>query len=517
MQWNPPLDNRQTHTPRATRPEQHAELYSLDTNSGSLSDAMPHIQGQYSFGADPQGSSQPTPQFRNSMGAMDVTTMSAFDNTQLPWPMSGSGSWPIPGRAQFPQGDFPNHAPQELASSDRRGDHPTDPSWANASTQSSLQSSFESVPTGLTGNTSFDQTRDGPFSVPPSPVNFRGSWAAGPMSSDSSTTSPLHPHPRAFLSHSKSMQLGVAGVDSVDGDDLASIPESVDRRGSAVSLSDQYIATDEQRAQDILKVLRSRAPDSKEGVAACDYCRKRRIKCDREKPTCGRCAIAGRLCTTSDTLRKRGPPSKKEREYLAAQGIQFVPSRVRRRSAAMDKAEQQTLLALAGSSFAGLSSNQMTHPGYEGSRAGSSSGPTSVLTSPNLSPSRDTSAGPQRSHMRRHRSDTLSALATTPYTRNTSEEGTLSSANPSPVTSRDLSVSGAEDINAFAQLVLDKQAYPAQGDQVDFSGGGPHGKQPERSDSNTNMTESSLAQAQAWQTEPQHLHHPQVSWQGDSP
>ncbi|PWN20734.1 hypothetical protein BCV69DRAFT_277411 [Microstroma glucosiphilum] len=103
--------------------------------------------------------------------------------------------------------------------------------------------------------------------------------------------------------------------------------------GSSTSLSAGKVdVKDQKRAEEVLKRIRTRAPDSKEGVAACDYCRKRKIKCDREKPSCSRCAAAGRVCLTTDTLRKRGPPSKKERELLAAEGIHFVPSRHRRKS-----------------------------------------------------------------------------------------------------------------------------------------------------------------------------------------
>lgn len=101
---------------------------------------------------------------------------------------------------------------------------------------------------------------------------------------------------------------------------------------SASSLTDRVDVKDQKRAEEILKRIRTRGADSKEGVAACDYCRKRKIKCDREKPSCSRCASAGRVCLTTDTLRKRGPPSKKERELLAAEGIHFVPSRHRKKS-----------------------------------------------------------------------------------------------------------------------------------------------------------------------------------------
>ncbi|WFD44510.1 hypothetical protein MPSI1_003178 [Malassezia psittaci] len=76
-------------------------------------------------------------------------------------------------------------------------------------------------------------------------------------------------------------------------------------------------------AHEFLKAFRARMPDSAEGQAACDYCRKRKIKCDRKKPTCGHCAQSGRVCTSDDVLRKRGPPSKRERAMMDNAGIVF--------------------------------------------------------------------------------------------------------------------------------------------------------------------------------------------------
>ena len=87
-----------------------------------------------------------------------------------------------------------------------------------------------------------------------------------------------------------------------------------------------------QKAAEALQSLRGRMPDGADGqVAACDYCRRRKIRCDRIKPTCGSCTATGRKCTTEDMLRKRGPLSKKERAILEAAGIIFRGTRPHRR------------------------------------------------------------------------------------------------------------------------------------------------------------------------------------------
>ncbi|SNX87214.1 uncharacterized protein MEPE_05924 [Melanopsichium pennsylvanicum] len=87
-----------------------------------------------------------------------------------------------------------------------------------------------------------------------------------------------------------------------------------------------------QKAAQVLQSLRGRMPDGSDGqVAACDYCRRRKIRCDRIKPTCGSCVASGRKCTTEDMLRKRGPPSKKERAILEAACIIFRGTRPHRR------------------------------------------------------------------------------------------------------------------------------------------------------------------------------------------
>ncbi len=105
-----------------------------------------------------------------------------------------------------------------------------------------------------------------------------------------------------------------------------------DRQGSRGARLRVPQRGDIQRAAEVLQSLRGRMPDGSDGqVAACDYCRRRKIRCDRIKPTCGSCTASGRKCTTEDMLRKRGPPSKKERAILEAAGIIFRGTRPHRR------------------------------------------------------------------------------------------------------------------------------------------------------------------------------------------
>ncbi|KAI8343911.1 hypothetical protein BC941DRAFT_342194, partial [Chlamydoabsidia padenii] len=40
---------------------------------------------------------------------------------------------------------------------------------------------------------------------------------------------------------------------------------------------------------------------------ACDMCRKKKIKCDGGKPTCGNCMKLKRECTYIPSNKKRGP------------------------------------------------------------------------------------------------------------------------------------------------------------------------------------------------------------------
>ncbi|ORZ07904.1 hypothetical protein BCR42DRAFT_289400, partial [Absidia repens] len=41
---------------------------------------------------------------------------------------------------------------------------------------------------------------------------------------------------------------------------------------------------------------------------ACVICRKKKVKCDGNKPSCSRCEALGITCEFSDPPRKRGPP-----------------------------------------------------------------------------------------------------------------------------------------------------------------------------------------------------------------
>ncbi|CEH14858.1 c6 transcription factor [Ceraceosorus bombacis] len=91
--------------------------------------------------------------------------------------------------------------------------------------------------------------------------------------------------------------------------------------------TDVSSAADPEKAKEVLLSLRARMPDSTEPAPSCDRCRRRKIRCDREKPTCGNCQQSGRVCTTEDVLRKRGPPSKKERQIMEAAGIVFHGAR----------------------------------------------------------------------------------------------------------------------------------------------------------------------------------------------
>ncbi|KAI0243605.1 hypothetical protein L0F63_003756 [Massospora cicadina] len=46
---------------------------------------------------------------------------------------------------------------------------------------------------------------------------------------------------------------------------------------------------------------------------SCDYCRKRKIRCSRTKPTCHLCSKKGHPCTRNNPFQKRGPKSKRAR------------------------------------------------------------------------------------------------------------------------------------------------------------------------------------------------------------
>ncbi|KAJ9068621.1 hypothetical protein DSO57_1026787 [Entomophthora muscae] len=46
---------------------------------------------------------------------------------------------------------------------------------------------------------------------------------------------------------------------------------------------------------------------------SCDYCRKRKIRCSRTKPSCHLCTKKGHPCTRNNPFHKRGPKSKNTR------------------------------------------------------------------------------------------------------------------------------------------------------------------------------------------------------------
>ncbi|CAO1627224.1 unnamed protein product [Parajaminaea phylloscopi] len=86
-------------------------------------------------------------------------------------------------------------------------------------------------------------------------------------------------------------------------------------------------------ADSVLHQLRAREADSPEGTPACDVCRRRKVKCDRTLPVCGRCAKLGKRCLRSDTLRKRGPPTLEQKGILWALGLDVSTIRAKRRRA----------------------------------------------------------------------------------------------------------------------------------------------------------------------------------------
>ncbi|CAO1624732.1 unnamed protein product [Sympodiomycopsis kandeliae] len=306
-------------------------------------------------------------------------------------------------------------APQQSALGSGQQQYPNSASFDSPCTASTTDSMAHHLPS------------QHQYSLPASPLHLRReSWTEGARPAERSTSpmqqisgmpslGPQSDYSGQISNLSALPQLG-QGSSSLSRDEgswNSQLTES--RRNSSMSLADSYVTSDDKRAQEILKLLRSRAPDSKEGVAACDYCRKRRIKCDREKPTCGRCAVAGRLCTTSDTLRKRGPPSKKEREFLAAQGIQFVPSRIRRRSAALEKAEDYAIASVAESSANQQQQSFLASSSIFDFDQGNDSANTSSLTSPELSPKNSRqnimqSPLDRQNTLRRQRSDTVPGM-----------------------------------------------------------------------------------------------------------
>ncbi|CAO1631383.1 unnamed protein product [Parajaminaea phylloscopi] len=83
--------------------------------------------------------------------------------------------------------------------------------------------------------------------------------------------------------------------------------------------------------QELFRSFRAREPTSLEPEAACDRCRRRKIRCNRKRPVCDNCDRLSTTCSYADVLRKRGPPSKHEKATLAAHGFHFAAQKNRRR------------------------------------------------------------------------------------------------------------------------------------------------------------------------------------------
>ena len=151
-----------------------------------------------------------------------------------------------------------------------------------------------------------------------------GSGATSSSAGPSSTTSRSPSAEPSTSTHNKQRRLTLDDIHIPAGFEIA---KHLGEAGTEYP-SEENI----QKAAEVLQSLRGRMPDGSDGqVAACDYCRRRKIRCDRIKPTCGSCVASGRKCTTEDMLRKRGPPSKKERAILEAAGIIFRGTRPHRR------------------------------------------------------------------------------------------------------------------------------------------------------------------------------------------
>lgn len=153
-----------------------------------------------------------------------------------------------------------------------------------------------------------------------------GSSSSGASAGPSSSTSPSRsPSVEPSVSIKKERRLTLQDIHIPAGFEIA---KHLGEPAGTAYPSEENI----QKAAEVLQSLRGRMPDGSDGqVAACDYCRRRKIRCDRTKPTCGSCVASGRKCTTEDMLRKRGPPSKKERAILEAAGIIFRGTRPHRR------------------------------------------------------------------------------------------------------------------------------------------------------------------------------------------
>ncbi|KDN38710.1 hypothetical protein K437DRAFT_21271 [Tilletiaria anomala UBC 951] len=139
--------------------------------------------------------------------------------------------------------------------------------------------------------------------------------------------------------------------------------------GSSV-LADKFatslLSSQEKMLHDaqVIAKLRARCEPGGETDAACDFCRKRKIKCDRVKPMCGKCQKLGRACMITDTLKKRGPPTKVEKLMLHAAGVDFQSRRIRKRERELARAHIQ---AFASSSDTGYDSASQPSPESESS------------------------------------------------------------------------------------------------------------------------------------------------------
>ncbi|KAJ1026942.1 hypothetical protein NDA16_002235 [Ustilago loliicola] len=209
-----------------------------------------------------------------------------------------------------------------------------------------------------------------------------GTFSAGPSSSTSRSPSaePSASIPTSSTSR-KTRRLTLEDIHIPAGFELA---KSLGSTTSSTYPSEENI----QKAAEVLQSLRGRMPDGSDGqVAACDYCRRRKIRCDRTKPTCGSCVASGRKCTTEDMLRKRGPPSKKERAILEAAGIIFRGTRPHHRcrtattslgSGAASKQQEEMLRKVkeaagtrtrSNSTNDGAVAGMMVEGGFEGSKS----------------------------------------------------------------------------------------------------------------------------------------------------
>ncbi len=90
---------------------------------------------------------------------------------------------------------------------------------------------------------------------------------------------------------------------------------------------------------------------SSTSTKTCDACRRRRVKCDRVLPRCGRCVELALRCTHDDVLMRRGPPRREEREAFERAGIVYQTERERRRERKERKeaAKRAAAAAAAGS------------------------------------------------------------------------------------------------------------------------------------------------------------------------